>query len=182
MIQRVQFRRALPISQTALAIIFGGWGLWLRSSILSPPFLGSSTGWDTTLSFHVWPWPFKFAAVVNMPAFLIGSLLSWLLDALRPGLPEWVSTLPILFFIPLPWYWIGSSLDKRFVSQKDSTSAWGRWFLLLLFMVVCAGASSIPFAVGGYTNYVEFGALIWMTVVIGLIASASIREYKSKIS
>jgi len=98
MIQGRQFRRILPIAQTAVAMFFGGWGLCARNSILSRPFWGNSTGWDSTARFHVWPWPFKFAAVLNKPAFLTGALLSWLFDALRPGLPESISYLPVLFY------------------------------------------------------------------------------------
>ena len=108
MVRETQFRRVLPALQTAIAVSLGGWGLWLRSSILSRPFLGS-TGWNSTAVFHVWPWPFKFAAILNMPAFLAGGLLSWPLDYFRPGLPEWVSALPVLLLIPLLWYWVGSS-------------------------------------------------------------------------
>src|SRR6267143_1475879 len=83
-----QFRRILPLSQTVLALFFGSWGLWIRNSILSQPFFGNSTLWNSTARFHVWPWPYEFAVVLNMPAFLIGILLSWPLDAIRPGLSE----------------------------------------------------------------------------------------------
>jgi len=58
MVQGTQFRKVLPVLQTALAVFFVGWGLWLRNSVLSRPFLGSSTGWSSTLRFHFWPWPF----------------------------------------------------------------------------------------------------------------------------
>jgi hypothetical protein len=180
-VYRTQFRIVLRVLQTALAVVFGGWGLWLRNSILSRPFLGSSDGWATSLSFHVWPWPFKFAAVVNMPAFLIGSFLAWPLNALRPGLQEWISTLPILLFIPLLWYWVGSWLDKRLSSENRGTGTRGLWFLLLLFIAICTTASSIPFSIGGYTNYLDFGALIWLTVVIGMVVSTAVRKYRSKI-
>ena len=140
MTQRIQFRKSLPVLQTALAILFGGWGLWLRNSILSRPFLGSSTGWDSTLSFHEWPWLFKFATIVNMPAFLIGSFLSW---PSIPSVPEWVSTLPVLLFIPLLWFWVGSWLDKGVPSHTRGRSEWEKWSLLSLFIAVCALASSI---------------------------------------
>jgi hypothetical protein len=174
-VQRVQFRKVLPISQSAVAVFFGGCGLWLRNEILSHAWLG----WNSTARFHVWPWPFKFVVIVNMPAFLIGSLLSWPLDALRPG-PEWVSALPVLLFIPWLWYWVGSCLDKSVSANRNRTSERARWILLLLFIAVCAAASSIPSRVGGYTNYLQFGTLIWMTVAIGITASAAIRKYKSK--
>ena len=37
MVGRTKFRKVLPASQTALAVLFGGWGLWIRNSILSQP-------------------------------------------------------------------------------------------------------------------------------------------------
>jgi hypothetical protein len=76
MTQRIQFRKVLPIFQTALAAILGGWGLWLRNSILNLSFFGDDTLWNSTARFHVWPWPFKFAVVLNMPAFLAGLFLA----------------------------------------------------------------------------------------------------------
>jgi len=42
-----QFRRILPLSQTALALFFGGWGLWIRDSILSQPFF-----WFNSVELH----------------------------------------------------------------------------------------------------------------------------------
>lgn len=182
MVQGNQFRRVLLVSQTALAVFFGGWGLWLRNSVLSRPWLGSSTGWDSTLRFHVWPWPFKFAAILNMPAFLTGSILSWPLDYFRPGLPEWVSFLPVLLFIPLLWYWVGSWSDKSVNSDRIRNSKWGRWILLLLFIVVCAAAASVSENVGGYTSYFEFGIAIWLIVAIGAKVSAALRKRKSKVA
>jgi hypothetical protein len=182
MVQGAQFRKVLPILQTALAVLFGGWGLWLRNSVLSRPFLGSSTGWDSTLRFHFWPWPFKFAAILNMPAFLAGLILSWPLDYLRPGLPEWVSILPVLLFIPLLWYWVGSWPDKIIGSDRNRNSKRGRWSLLLLFMLVCAATSSISERVGGYTSYLEFGVAIWLILAIGVKASTALRKRTSKIA
>jgi hypothetical protein len=182
MVQGAQFRKVLPVLQTALAVFFGGWGLWLRNSVLSRPFWGSSTGWDSTLRFHFWPWPFKFAAILNMPAFLAGLILSWPLDYLRPGLPEWVSTLLVLLFIPLLWYWVGSWSDKSVISDKNRNNKRGRWILLLLFLLVCAAASSIPENVGGYTSYLEFGIAIWLIVAIGVKASAALRKRKLKVA
>jgi hypothetical protein len=177
-----QFRRILPVSQTALAMFFGGWGLWIRNSILSQPFFGNSTLWNSTASFHVWPWPFKFAAIVNMPAFLVGFLLSWPLDAIRRGLPESVALSPVLLFTPLLWYLLGSWLDKRSSAGKDKGARKREWVLLLLFMAVCAAAASISPRAWGYTNYLEFGALIWIAVAIGITTSAAMRKRESKLA
>src|SRR5208282_1133152 len=143
MTQRSHFRRILPISQAAISLFFGGWGLWVRNSILSRPFFGS-TFWDSSARFHVWPWPFKFATLLNTPAFLMGLLLSLPLDAIRPGLPEWVSLLPTLPFVVLLWYWIGLWLDRRRRTNGGRDATKGEWIVLLLFTIICAAVSSIP--------------------------------------
>jgi hypothetical protein len=127
----------------------------------------------------VWPWPYKFAVVLNMPAFLIGLLLSWPLDALRPGFPESVSLLPALLFIPLLWYLAGLWLDKRSSAGQNKRARNRDWVMLLLFIAVCAAVASIPSSVSGYLNYLESGAVMWVTVAVGLTASATIRKYKS---
>jgi hypothetical protein len=164
-----QFRRVLPISQTALTMLFGGWGLWLRNSILSRPFWGDSTWWDSTLRFHVWPWPFKFAAILNMPAFLASLLVSWPIDSLRPGLPEWISLSPSLLIVPLLWYWIGSWLDRRCsVTDRTRNPVRRAWILLLFFTVVGAVEASIPRNVGGYVSYLPFGIVLWIAVGFGV--------------
>src|SRR5882672_1266260 len=121
MVQINQLRRILPISQTALALSFGGWGIWIRDSILSRTFFGS-TLWNSTARFHIWPWPYKFAVVLNMPAFLVGLLLAWPLDTFRPGLSESVSLLPALLLVPLLWYSIGSGLDQRRIADKNRST------------------------------------------------------------
>jgi hypothetical protein len=113
---QLQLRKVLPISQTLLAVAFGGWGLWERITSINDSWLG----WNSTLRFHVWPWPFKFAVVQNIPAFLIGLLLSWPIDSFKPGLPEWVSLLPSLLLVPLLWYLIGAWLDRKRVLGRTS--------------------------------------------------------------
>lgn len=179
--QRTRFRTILPISQTALAIIFGGWGLWLRNSILSRPFWGDSTLWDSTARFHVWPWPFKFAAVLNMPAFLAGSLLSWPLDALRPGLPEWVSVLPMLPCVTLLWYWIGLRLDQRQGAFRGRRVEKVQWIVLILFTGVCAAASSIPERLGSYTSFILYGLILWVLAAI-VLRVAIVRKRESTLA
>jgi hypothetical protein len=37
--------------------------------------------WDTMARFHIWPWPYKFAVILSMPAFVAGMLVSWLVSA-----------------------------------------------------------------------------------------------------
>jgi hypothetical protein len=175
-----QFRKILPALQTALAIFFGGWGLWTRNSILSQPFFGNSTLWNSTARYHVWPWPYKFAVVLNMPAFLIGLLLSWPLDAFRPGLPEAVLVLPVLLIVPLLWFSIGSRLDKTRSANENRGALNKQWLLLLVFTLICAAGSLIPERVGGYASYLPLGILIWATV--GLVVLAVSRKHNSRVA
>ena len=181
MVRETQFRKVLPALQTAIAISFGGWGLWLRNSILSQPFFENSTLWNSTARFHVWPWPFKFAAILNMPAFVVSGLLSWPLDYLRPGLPEWVSALPVLLLVWLLWYWVGSWADKNISSENSRKGARWRWIFLLLFVFVCAAASSISEFVGGYASYVVFGIAIWSVVAIA-VSTFTARNRRSRVA
>jgi hypothetical protein len=110
-----------------------------------------------------------------MPALLAGLLLSWPLEALRPGLSESVSILPVLLFAPLLWYLIGSSLDKRSNSDEIRKTRKGQWILLLLFIVVCTGASSVP-----TSDYISMGVAIWVIAAIGMTPYVLIRKCKSK--
>lgn len=156
-----RFRRMLPITQTVIAAFFGGWGLWQRNEILSR----SLFGWNSTAQFHVWPWPFKFAAVLNAPAFLAGLLLSWPISSVWPELPETVQLLPSLVLIPGLWYWIGSWLDRR-----QNVTGQNRWavktsaILLLLFALASAIVASIPI---GYVSYLPLGTLLWVFTAFG---------------
>jgi len=177
MVRIDQLRSILPISQTALALLLGGWGIWIRDSILSQSFLGS-TLWNSTARFHVWPWPYKFAVVLNMPAFLIGLLFAWPLNVLRPGLPESASLLPALLFVPLLWYSIGSQLDQRRIADKNRSTLKRQLSFLFFFTLICAAASSIPESVGGYVSYLPLGILTWAT--FGSAALALSRKHKAR--
>lgn len=169
MAQRNQFRKILAFTQTVLAILSGGWGLWVRNDILSRPFVLGTTGWESTARFHVWPWPLKFAAVLNMPAILAGTLVSWPLVALLPALPVSPSNLIVISFVFLQWYWIGSWLDQRRVAHKKN--AIGQWIVLVAFVAICAAASSIPYIIGGYVSYFPAGILIWLITAVGMAAA-----------
>jgi hypothetical protein len=176
-----QFRTILPILQTALATFFSAWGLWLRNSILSRPSWGDSTLWDSTARFHIWPWPFKFAAVLNMPAFVAGLLLSWPLDALRPNLPEWVSILPVLPIVAILWYWIGLWLDRGRSADKLRGTRRGQSIALLVFTAICAAASSIPEKMGGHTSYIPLGIVVWLLAALAMRAFGYLQKHESPI-
>lgn len=172
-----QFRTALPILQTAVALFFGGWGLWLRNSLLNHPFL-NSTLWSSTARYHVWPWPFKFAAILNMPAFLIGSVLSLPIAALKPRSPEWVECLPCLFLVPVMWYLIGFWLDRWQNGRVDTNKrAHWPWLLLVLVTVVSAigGGTSRQFF-SSYVGFLYFGVLLWIALGVGMRLSGRYRS------
>jgi hypothetical protein len=173
MARGTQFRKVLPVLQTAIAVSFGGWGLWLRHSILSQPFWGS-TGWNSTARFHVWPWPFKFAAILNMPAFLCGLLYSWPVDDLHPGLPVWVLLLPSLILVLVLWHMVGSWVDRRqFDAAKIRIPRYVAWGVLLLLTLV----SVIGALVSLYIGFIPFGVAVWL--ILGT-AMAAFGRYQKK--
>jgi len=121
----------LPVFQVALAGFFGGWGLWQRNEILNHDYL-FGIGWNSTARFHVWPWPFKFAAISNLPAFLAGLLLSWPIGAASPELHEATQLAPSLLFVGVLWYGIGSWMDRRWDPTEKTPGC--RWQPSRLFV------------------------------------------------
>jgi hypothetical protein len=158
---QLQLRKVLPISQTLLAVAFGGWGLWERFTFINDSWLG----WNSTLRFRVWPWPFKFAVVQNIPAFLIGLLLSWPIDSFEPGLPEWVSLLPSLLLVPLLWYLIGAWLDRKRVLGRTSGET-----VVLIFGVFTAVSLIVAVNSGWIlrsdTTFIPLGIVYWIALAI----------------
>jgi hypothetical protein len=168
--QRNRFRTILPVSQTVLALFLGGSGLWARHSILAQPFFGDTTSWNSTARFHVWPWPYKFAVVLNMPAFLAGSLFPLPVGGFRPPLSETISHLSALLVVPPFWYAVGSVLDRRHsISAEANKVAW-LWILILGFVSICAAIASIPVRIGGYVSFVPLGVAVWVMVGYGVLA------------
>ena len=162
MISRPQFRLILPVFQVALAALFGGWGLWQRNRILSHDYL-FGIGWNTTARFHVWPWPYKFAAVSNLPALFAGLLLTIPIGALRPTLSEATQLAPTLVFVQFLWRWVGSRLDQRW-TVSDRTP----WVATFLFMILSLAGALLPM---GYTVFLPYGLALW--VVTCLVLSRS---------
>jgi len=160
MARESRFRVRLPVAQFGLAALFGGFGQWQRSAILSRPFFDGQTLRNSTAVYHVWPWPYKFAVVSNIPAFLLGLVLSWPIGTAWPGASEYVTNLPSLLFVPILWYWVGSRLDRRW-SVADKTP----WIALFVFTLVSVVAASIPI---GYVSYVPFGIVVWVGTVVAI--------------
>ena len=161
-----QFRRILPIAQTALAIVFGSWGLFLRKTIIST----SQLGWNSTLRFHVWPWPLKFAVIQNAPALIVGSLMSIPIAKLWPEASEWFSYLPSLFLVPLLWWLIGSWVDREceFRTTTGRPTFWP-WILLSIVTIVSLlGAVLSEVVSTSYTAFVPFAIALWIILGIGM--------------
>lgn len=140
-----------------LAGILGGLGLRQRAVILATPFFSGTLG-DTTAAFHIWPWPYRLAVVMNTPAFFGGLPLTWvaegvglqLKEATRDGLP--------LLLVPILWWWVGLRLDAR--SERRS----GRF--LILFVAACLAGAFVPL---GYTGFIYCGVAIWIVVCASLL-------------
>jgi hypothetical protein len=144
-----QLRRVLPVAQTILAAAFGSWGLWQRNEILTRSFLG----WNSTARFHIWPWPFKFVAIANLPAHLAAALLFWPLGMVWPNLSESLLLAPSLLLVVLLWYRVGVRLDRW--GGRNRTA----WVGVLFFMLFSLLGALLPI---GYTGYVPYGVLIWI--------------------
>ena len=146
----LRFRVWLPVVQASLAALSGGIGLWQRYAILKRSFLG----WNSTARFHVWPWPLKFAAILNVPALLAGSLVSLPLQLAWPEVPEYVYWLLCLFFVPLIWYGLGSRIDRCW--QLGEKVAWAVFSALFLLSLIGA------FLPMGYTGFLPYGFVVWV--------------------
>ncbi len=158
MARRYRFCTVLPVAQCVLAGAFGGWGLRERSGILSRPLFEGQTLWDSTARFHVWPWPFKFAVIENLPAFLAGVLLSWPISIVKPDLPEAVQLSPCLLLVAFLWYRIGLVLDRRWTVREKIP-----WIWLTVFTGAGVAGAVIPI---GYTGYIPYAALVWLVTAI----------------
>ena len=165
MASRGQFCRILPVLQVALAATFGGWGLWQRNQILSHDYL-FGTGWNSTARFHVWPWPYKLAAISNLPALFAGLLLTIPISAIKPSLSEMLQLAPTLVFVFLLWVWVGARLDRRW-SVADRTP----WIAVSIFTILSALGAFLPL---GYTGYLLYGFGIWVVACLTLARSTHV--------
>jgi hypothetical protein len=167
-----QFRRLLPIIQTLIAILFGGWGEWQRIQILNR----SSFGFNSTLVFHVWPWPLKFAQILNTPALLIGGILGWPISNNWPELPEYVQLAPAILLVPLLWYWTGLWLDLKCnagdFGQNSRKLVWAVIFLFILFSAIGAALST-------YASQILYGIAAWVVIGIAMGVSAIYKRLRS---
>jgi hypothetical protein len=176
MAPETQFRRFLPIVQCIVAAAFGGFGLWQRSVILSQRAWGEQTWWETTARFHVWPWPYKFAVMLNTPAFLGGTLLAGRLSALGVRPSEIAEGGATLALVPLLWFWIGRRLDRRSGQADRLADSRVPWAVLIVFFLVCLGGALLPL---GYVDFLPLGIALWTVAVPALVWLTRARTRKS---
>jgi hypothetical protein len=152
----IQFRFMLPVLQFVAATFFGGIGLWQRHQILNQPFMGDQTLWETTARFHVWPLPYRFAVISNIPAVLAAAVIEWPIGTIWPDLGELFGFVLFLLFVPILWFFVGLQLDRH-------PSAYRRYsWLLIYFALFCAITIFTP----GYVGYVISGSVLWLAFVV----------------
>jgi hypothetical protein len=167
-----QFRRVLPVGQTVIAIVFGAWGEWQRVQIVN-----RSLGWASTVAFHIWPWPLKFALILNMPAFLIGSFLDWRLNSLWPNRPEYLQLLPVILVVPFLWYGTGRWLARRSVAaDRGTNSSKLIWAIILFFILFCAVGAPLA----SPSTMLLFGLGAWTAVAVWMAVSTIYEKLRSK--
>lgn len=177
MAAEVRFRVILPLAQCVSATLFGGFGLWERYFVLDQP-LFAGTWWNSTARFHIWPWPYKFVAVTNFPAFLAGLLVGSRISARWPNLPESALFALCLPFVALLWFRIGGWFDHRWSRMDGPPSSRLPWALLLLFTLLCAAGASVY--ISSSSDYLLSGAVIWTTVGVAFAASTLYRKFRSR--
>jgi hypothetical protein len=152
MSRKTQFRILLPVIETFAAILVGGVGLWQRHQILNQRLFGDQTLWESTARYHVWPLPYRFAVISNIPAFLAAAILQWPVGELWPQLSEVSGSVLFVLFVPVIWYLLGSRLDS--ISKANERC----WAILLLFTALAVAAMFTP----GYVGYFSSGCILWI--------------------
>ena len=172
-----RFATLLPVAQAIIAAIFGGIGLLQRSKILSKPAWEHGTLWDTTARFHVWPWPFKFAVILNFPAFLAGGFILWPLDYVWPQrTPELMVWAPLLLFVFALWFFIGREMDRWWkISDQLPHLAVGALIVLSLI------GAFLPMRYMGYVGYLPYGALAWSVMGASIYMLKRTRQPRSSL-
>jgi hypothetical protein len=162
MLPQYRFRTWLPLSQCLLGGLFGLLGAWQRVSVLGQSEFGQSL-WNTTARFHVWPWPYKLALSINLPSFLMGTLVASPFVML-PELAEYlVMALAALLGIPI-WRAIGSRIDHG-IERKDILKHTALVACIAFDVVCLIGAFAVRYAVG-------LGPVAWF---VGMVAFRRVR-------
>ena len=151
-----RYRILLPVIQSIAVLLFGGAGLLQRHTILNHRFIGEQTMWDTTARFHVWPLPYRFAVITNIPAFLAAGILERPLAAVWPRMPEVVGFLLFVSCVPVIWHILGRRIDSRPSEGNRYRN------IFLLFAVLSVMAVFTP----GYVGYFYSGIVLWIAFVV----------------
>lgn len=158
MLTHLRFRLLIAIAGTGVVEAFAAVGLWQRNHILNQPFFMGTTMWESTARFHVWPWPYKFAAILALPAFIGGWIAMVPFRLLLPTIPEAVDLLPTGALALLLWYWVASRLEMY--------SPVTRWASLGVFLALSLAGAFLPL---GYTGWlIPYGALAWCVATLML--------------
>jgi hypothetical protein len=178
MAAEIRFRVILPLAQSVSAALFGGFGRWERSAFLGRPVFGNQTLWNSSVASHYWPWTYKFAAVLNFPALLAGSLLGWPISKRWPSLPEATLFALSLPFVVLLWFRIGKWFDRKWGWMDGPPSRKLPWILLLLFTLLCAAGADLY--VTSTSDYLLSGAAIWAGVGLAFVASMLHHKFRTR--
>src|SRR3954454_21026050 len=145
-----RFGLLLGVSQAIVAACFGGFGTYQRNRILNQPFLDNQTLWETTARFHIWPWPLKFAIIMNFPAAVGTAIFSLpLAMALPRKIADAVEVVVLFTFVFVIWFSIASRIGASVRSIA---------FVLLFITTAVVGASLLL----GNTGYIPYGLLLWV--------------------
>lgn len=166
-----KFRLSVAVAATAIAEGFGTAGLWQRNHILSQPFFGGTTWWESTARFHVWPWTYKFAAIWALPGFMGTSILMAPIRLLLPKLPEAADLVPAAGLVALLWYWVASRLE--------SCSSVVRWASVSVLLAASVVGASLPL---GYTEWLPYGATMWCIAILLLLRRSGSRLTQATVS
>ena len=155
MLANLRSRMWVAVLATALAESFGAVGLWQRNHVLSQQFFMGQTLWESTARFHIWPWPFKVAAIWAFPAFFGGSIVMMPVNLLIGPLPEAAELLPAGALALLLWYWVAARLERYAPAI--------RWASRGVFLVLILTGALLPL---GYTGWFPFGVLAWCVATL----------------
>lgn len=166
MLARFRLLLSIAITGTAIAETFAAVGLWQRDHILSQPFFIGTTMWESTARFHVWPWPYKFGAILALPAFMGGWLAMVPFRLLLPTIPETMDLLPTAPLSLLLWYWVAARLEMY--------SPVRRWTSLCVILALSLTGAFLPL---GYTGWlIPYGALAWCIAALMLRRARASRQ------
>jgi hypothetical protein len=113
--------------------------------------------WETTASMHFWPWPYRFAVILNLPAALAGiPFYGRAASEVVAGIVSLLLTLPL-------WYWIGFRFDRTCGAKR---SGYLSFWLFLLAIVVSSFSGALYFDYS--IDYLLYGAGMWMATALAV--------------